>query len=497
MKDGKDGSDWVMQELAGIDLGDKRRDRRARQVLDQWAGNPTASIPQACGGWAETMAAYRLCDNEEAAPDKILAPHRDATIQRIRQQALALLVQDTTELDFTGRAMEGLGPLGNGRRGMLLHPMIAVTPERLMLGVLNAQFRLRPEMPQSGKRKEAETENEAVERRRQTPIEQKESLRWLEGYRQACLVKEHTPETTIVCVADREGDIYECLEAYAKTPTHRRAHWLVRAAQDRRLEWSETPEGTARHNGGRLWEAARNAPVLGEVEFEVPEKKNRRRRRIDPDKPDRTARKVTQEIRALRVRLRPPLRLKGSAEPVDLHVVYAAEVDPPGGQEPICWLLITTLPVHTFEDACRVLDYYVCRWQIEVFFRVLKTGCSIEKKQFDNAERLIRCVPFYMIIAWRVLYVLMLGRAYPSLPASVIFEDQEWRAVYVIVKRKAPPEKAPPLGEFVPMLAKLGGHLGRKGDGPPGPKVTWTAIQRMRDFATAWDAFGPDAQKCV
>jgi len=182
---------------------------------------------------------------------------------------------------------------------------------------------------------------------------------------------------------------------------------------------------------------------------------------------------------------------------VEVNVVLVREENPPSGEEPVEWLLLTSLPIDCFQRALRVIDYYACRWQIEVFFRVFKTGCKVEEIQLEKAERLRPCLALYKIVAWRVLYVTMLGRESPDLPCDVLFTDEEWKSAWTICTDQPPPPQAPPLREFLPMLAELGGYNNRKHDAPPGPKTLWIAIRRMGDFALAWQTFGPDREKYV
>ena len=167
-------------------------------------------------------------------------------------------------------------------------------------------------------------------------------------------------------------------------------------------------------------------------------------------------------------------------------MVFVEEINPPEGEEPITWLLLTSLPVDTFEQACLVVEYYLCRWQVEIYFKVLKSGCKTEDRQLETAGRIKPCIALYMIVAWRVLFVTMLGRECPDLPCTALFEDDEWKPVYMIAKNEAPPETPPSLGDFTIMVASLGGYLNRKCDGPPGPKTMWVGLQRMVDFALAW-----------
>ena len=228
----------------------------------------------------------------------------------------------------------------------------------------------------------------------------------------------------------------------------------------------------------KLMEEMSGKPILGEVEFKLPQAEGR------------SARRVVQSVKSGRVRLKPPFRKGETLPEVEINVVLVEEINSPEGEKPILWLLLTSLPVETFEQACLVVEYYLCRWQIEIYFKVLKSGCKVEDRQFETAERIKPCIALYMIIAWRVLFVTMLGRECPELPCTVLFEDDEWKSVYVIAKNAPPPETPPLLGEFTLMIASLGGYLNRKCDGPPGPKTMWVGLQRMVDFALAWKVFG-------
>lgn len=462
-------SDWIDEELRTVDLGDERLDRRMGVLLERLGGAPQASIPAACRGHAETLAAYRFFDNERVSAEKVLAPHVAATVERIGAQSVALLVQDTTELDYTDQpATQGLGPLNYERRiGLLQHLTLAVTPERLCLGVIEARI---------WGRRESEARAEGEYKR--LPIEKKESVRWIESYRVASSVARRAPQTRIVSVADREGDIYEFFEETEKARRggSRWAEWIVRSNHDRRVETSDERE--EEESLTRLRAALAAQPVLGRAETLVARK---------GDRPSRLAR---IEVRATRLVLQPPFRKERKLDALEVGVVWAHEVDGPK-DERIDWLLLTSLPVETLDQALQVVDYYCCRWQIELFFRVLKSGCKVEKLQLENDRRLKTAIALYLIVAWRVLFVTMLGRACPDLPATAIFDEAEWKSVWTISRQTSPPETPPPLGEMVRMVAALGGWLGRKGDGEPGAGALWRGLQRTTDFAMAWVSFGP------
>lgn len=210
-----------------------------------------------------------------------------------------------------------------------------------------------------------------------------------------------------------------------------------------------------------------------------------------PKTSNRKARKAKVTVRARCIRLKPPYRPDVRLPELEINVILVKEESPPDGEEPIVWLLLTNLPIDRFAEVLRVVDYYACRWQIEVYFRVFKTGCRVEDIQLESAERLRPCLALYEIVAWRVLYVTMLGREAPDLPCSVLFTDEEWKSAWMICTDKALPKRPPPLKVFLPLIAELGGYNGREHDGPPGPKALWIAIRRITDFALAWSTFGP------
>jgi Transposase Tn5 dimerisation domain/Transposase DNA-binding len=454
--------EWIRNETKTADLGDKRLDSRMGLVLNDFSKHPQASICAATGGHKEMVAAYRFLDNSHTDEKSVLAAHRDATLERMAAYQRVLVVHDTTEADFTGREpIPGAGYLeGEHSQGFYLHPLIALSEERLCLGSLWVKIWARPEYG-------------IKETRVNRLIEEKESLRWLQGYWEACKAARQLPGTQVISITDAEGDIYEHLAArdLEELP---RADYVIRACQDRRTD-SFTQ---------RLWSVALQSPILGEVEARVSK---------HDETPARTA-QVT--VQTGKVTLWPPERSPEEQQlPVTVYFVLAREPNPPQGVERIEWLLLTSLPVTDFEEALKILKYYTCRWEIEIFFRVLKTGCQIERLQLGNAERLRPAFALYMIVTWRILYLTMLGRSDPALPCDVVLEESEWKSVWVVTQKKAVPKKPPSLQLMVRLIATLGGFKGRKSDGEPGPKVMWEGLCRVYDLAWAWNTFGPDAPR--
>jgi hypothetical protein len=177
-----------------------------------------------------------------------------------------------------------------------------------------------------------------------------------------------------------------------------------------------------------------------------------------------------------------------------VNVVLVREVDPPQGEDPVEWLLLTSLAVDSVEQVRQVIQYYCVRWMIEVLFRVLKSGCRVEERRFEHIDRLLPSLAVYLIVAWRTLYVCRLGRSCPDISCEAVFEPAEWKSVWKVVQRTTPPPEPPPLGRMVRMVAQLGGYVDRKGSGPPGPQTIWIGLQRMHDFALCWQLFGPEAR---
>lgn len=439
---------------------------------------PNLSIPAACNGRAELKAAYGFFDNEKVTFDKVIQPHGVCTRTRMAQRKVVLLVQDTTEMDLTRPEQEvaGAGELDGSRRGFLLHEMQAFTPQGTPLGTVWAQTINRTEgvshAPTAQKQRA----------RKQAPIEDKESMRWLTGLREARTVAQELPDVCCICVGDSEADIYELL---AEPRGERPVHWLFRACQDRAVL------GDA---DGLLCEQVLAAPVLYEVELKIRGRKAKTAAEDRVRRQNRDTRRAQVEVRAQTVTLRPPYRSDRQLAPVTVNVVWVREPNPPPGEPPVEWRLLTTLPIDTHEHVRLIVEYYCVRWWIEVLFRTLKSGCRIERRRFEDIERVLPCLAVYLIVAWRILFVCHLGRECPDLDCQAVFEPSEWKAVWAAVHRKRkPPRKVPTLQAMVHWIASLGGYIERP-KGEPGSQTMWIGMQRMYDLAWAWDTFGPEAK---
>jgi len=459
---------WIDHELQSLCLGDKRLDQRGRLLLQRFFAHPQASINAACQGWAETQAAYRFFANAKATPELILRPHQQATRQRIGEHPVVLLVQDTTELDYSAHPPAGAGPLSSlQQRGFLDHSHIAFTPAGLCLGVLDVDLWAR-RLAGFGQGK----------KRQYDPIETKESYRWLQGYRLACRTAHEVPQTQIISVADCEGDLYEVFVEAAHAPPEAKADYVIRVGKERSLTERDPEAGPDTYR--KLRSALEAAPVIATRQLDLPRT------------PQRAPRTASLEIRAHAVHLKAPYRKQTPLPDVWVNVVWVREINAPADVEPIEWLLVTTLAIDTAAAVLQVVDYYTGRWPIEVYFRVYKSGCRVEQLQLETAERLQPCLMLYKMVAWRVLYLMRLGRDVPELPCEVVFAADEWKPVWRVTKQQALPQRPPRLGEFIQLLGRLGGHNGRPGEGAPGPETLWRGLRRMTDFALAWQTFGPE-----
>jgi hypothetical protein len=478
---------WIGEEVADVRFGDKRLDRRLQRVLSDLSDRPTASIPAACGGHNELTAAYRLFDNDKVTHAKILEPHCARTRQRIAEQPVVLLVQDTTEIDVTRpqQQVKGAGPMdGSARRGAFLHALEAFTPDGTPLGTVWTDIWTRDEA--------ALTESAADKRKRlkATPIEEKESYRWLQGLRQSQQIAEQCPLTTCICVGDSEADIYELFaEPRGTGPA---VHWLIRLCHDRSLDADSATEARS------LCAQVLAQPVLFTKQITVRGRQPKVGCEERGRRQARESRSAEVAVRATSVTLRPPPRPDRVLPPVTVQVVLVREVNPPAGEEPVEWLLVTTLSIASVAEVRQIIQYYCVRWMIEVLFRTLKSGCRVEERRFEELERLLPCLAVYLIAAWRTLLVCRMGRSCPDISCEAVFEPCEWKSVWIAVKGAPPPQEAPRLGELVCLVAQLGGYVHRpKRSDPPGPQTLWLGMQRMRDLAWAWDLFGPGAKRKV
>jgi hypothetical protein len=449
-------------EPVPFNLGDKRLDRRAQAILQAILAQPGASIPAAARSPAAARATYDFYDNRLVDPRDIDEAHRRHTLSLIaRCQGPILVPQDTSEIDWTSPARSGrLGQLGSAFcSGMLLHSALALDERGVPLGLLHLHAWMR-DPAQRGKRKDR--------RRKETAA--KESQRWLDA-EQACA--DAVPaERLLVCIGDREADFYD-LFALPRRHNH---HVLVRANGVRRLKGTKALLGAA----------VADRPVAGTRPVEVPRKDGR------------PGRKALLSLRFGEFSVMPPSThpRRKDLPPLALRAVLAREEPPPAEGKPLEWLLLTSLPVASAADAGRLVGWYVLRWRIERWHYTLKSGCKVEDLQLEAAERLRRALAMHALAASRLLRLTYLAREQPQASCEPELARDEWEVLQRHFKPEGPlPEQPPTLREVTRWVARLGGFLGRKGDGEPGVKTLWRGLARLDAMVAGFRlATGPPGQ---
>ncbi|HKI86196.1 MAG TPA: IS4 family transposase [Thermoanaerobaculia bacterium] len=455
-------ANWAEEEFGTVRFYDERLKQRLYRLAQDFYASPQAGIPEACGSKARTMGAYRFFQNQAVNMDVILTPHLEAAIERIKEHPVVLAPQDTTTLDYSTHPMTGgLGPT-NGVQdhsiGLILHDTLAFTEDGTPLGVLDAQCWAR-DPADRGK----------SQRRHETPVEQKESMKWLRSFRKVAEVQRLCPGTMLVSIGDRESDLYELFLEAAQDPQGPKLLARSNRRRQRRVVEEEA----------YLWDFMASCELSATLKLHLPRSGARR------------ARDASVDLRYARVSLRPPKR-SASDPPVPLWAVYLQEeTDAEDLPDPIEWLLLTTAPVESAEDAQKTVEWYSGRWGIEVYHRTLKSGCRIRDRQLGSADRLESCLGIDMVVAWRIYHLAMLGRETPEVPCTVFFNDVEWKTLCCFAtKNPAPPETPPTMAGAVRMVGQIGGHLGRKSDGPPGTQVLWRGLQRLEVAVETVELFG-------
>lgn len=443
---------WAASELHSVDFNDLRLSKRLFRLVDDLAAHPTASIPQACGSWTATKGAYRFLDSQPVTPKAIRSAHQHSTLARLALQTTVLVIQDTTELDFTSHpATTELGYLDHPKhRGLKVHSALAATTEGLPLGLLHQEVWTR-DLATLGK-KHQRAKRETAE---------KESQRWLTAL--SATLESIPDDIQVITIADREADFYPLFAAERRVG----AELLIRAAHNRRVD----------ADSQLLEQAIAAAPKRGMVTLSVP------RRDEQP------ARVANLSLRWTSVTFGAPHNTKQRSRlpQVTVQVVVAEESEAPAGVKPLRWVLLTTLEVENWEQALQIVRYYRLRWLIERYHFVLKSGCGIEKLQLEKAERLQRALAVYCVVAWRLLWLTYLARQERDEQCTVVLAKHEWQALYCTIHQTATaPARVPTLRQAVGWIAQLGGFLARKGDGEPGVQTIWRGLRRLEDIAQTW-----------
>jgi hypothetical protein len=467
---GASRASWVDGELAGCALGDKRLCDRLRRLLRQLEGAMGAPLPLACQDWANTKAAYRFLSSGRFGEDAILAGHFQATASRFAATGGPILVvQDTTGFSYRwakpetvgaiGRASTGRDRNGNLRPytqcGLLMHASLVVTTEGLPLGLAAVQFWTRKEFKGTNALKRHVNPT-------RVPIEEKESVRWLSSLRQSTALL-GDPDRC-VHIGDRENDIYEFFCAAREAGTH----FLVRTCVNRLA-------GDGRRTVSAMM--ARVA-VAGRHSVEVTAE-------------DGSVAEAVVNLRYKRVHILPPIGKQKRYPALDLTVIHAREAARPRGRDRVDWKLVTDLAVTSPEEAVEKLRWYAQRWKIELFHKILKSGCRVETARLRTADRLTKLIAVSCILGWRIFWTTMINRAAPNAPPHVALTEAEITVINRAVRDRptTPGEKT--LSHYLTKVARLGGYLARARDPPPGNTVMWRGWSRLVDMVLGADLMRP------
>jgi len=446
-------SDWAEEEFGTVQFYDQRLTKRLTDLARDFFAQPGSLIPEACdGSKAKIKAAYRFFDNSAVTMDTLLRPHVESTIERIKRHQVVLAAQDTTTLNYSPHAPADAGPINNSKdraRGLLMHDTMAFTTEGTPLGLLDVQCWARD--PKIKRKKD---------QRNDLPIEQKESVKWLNSFRAVGEAQPLCPHTMLVSVGDREADLYELFHDACDDPDS--PELLVRAERTRKRKTEQQ----------HLWQKMAAEPAAGKKQVHI------------SSKGGQPARNATLQVHFSQVRMIAP---QGSALPdVTVWAVYAHEIDYPAEvKKPIDWMLLTTVPTDSFEAACERMDWYSQRWGIEVYHRTLKSGCRIQDRRLDNTDGRKACLAVDMVVAWRVYRLTKAGRETPHFSCEEFLKQEEWQALAAWHTGSAPPENPPDIQQASRWIGKLGGWIGRKGDGEPGTTCMWRGLIKL-----AWLAEG-------
>ena len=453
---------WAADLFAGAGFPDRRLARRARTIAAAFAARPADSIPQAFDDWAGTKGAYRFIENRRVTCQAIETSVAQAAARACLAYDSVLAVQDTTGATFPNAArMEGLGSLNDGPTlGLMLHSTLALRPDGTPLGLLNLQWWAR-DPAEKGK----------AAARRSRPLEQKESAKWLQGIRAARrAMASQNASSRLIHLGDREEDVHEVFQEIDATGEGA----VIRCAQNRRV-------ADARGRAGLAHDAVRKSRLLGAVRIDLPRSHGR---------PARDA--VGVQMRACRLRLEPPAHRR--RRPVEITLVEAWEKHAaPEGLEPLHWLLWTTETVESLEDALAIVEIYKLRWRIEDYHLVLKAGCRVEELQFESAERAAKAIYLYAPAAVRIVALRDLARRQPDAPCTQVLSGAEWRALWTRIHKEAPSRATPPpsLRQAVLWIGRMGGHLGRRGDGMPGVRALWRGWRDLQALAVLYAILAP------
>lgn len=440
----------TMKDFPELNLGDVRRDQRFVTIIDNIIRQPACSIPHQNNGWYETKAVYQFFKNEEVTPEglqKIITSHGTAQIE---QGSQILVMHDITNISFNGADVEGLGYLDHAKgSGIMCYNSIAVSTDGLPLALLYQHTWNRP-WEEVGKAKN----------KKKTAFEDKESYEWYKGITG---VNDSLGQgISKIHIADRQADVYDLFFAAYKEQTD----LLIRAYCNRNLA-----------NGNHLWEHISQLEVKSMVTLEINDPTGKKKKSIE-------ASVRYEEVEILR-----PATSKNKYESIKLTAIEIREQgDVANEEDRVLWRLLTTIKVESVTDVLKCIRWYTLRWLIERFHFTLKSGTKIEKLQLKQAKSLQKAISVYSLAGFKIMQLVYLSRTQPDISCDVVLTLEQWSVLYMLIhKSNDLPPKPPSLKDAVAWIGRLGGHLGRKSDGPPGLKTVWQGYKRLCDATEIYE----------
>ena len=441
----------TIEEFSGIDFGDKRRDNRFIDIINNISNQPGSSIPKQNRDWYNTKATYEFYKNEQVSLSALKKTLMSYGAKQVEAEMKLLIIHDISNISFNDLQAEGLGYLDNKEgRGILCYSSLAATPEGLPLSLLYQHTWVRP-LEELGK---------SAERKRRN-FEDKESYRWYEGMREVNNLLGGAVHK--IHIADREADVYELFfHAYESN-----TDLLIRARHNRKVV-GESP----------LWNLVAEQPQAASITLDI------------PDPTGKKQRSAKAEVRYQQVKILRPIDSENQYESVTLNAIEIKETLDKGmmKEDIIHWKLLTTLEVQSVNDVLQYIKWYTYRWLIERFHYVLKSGTKIEELQLAQAPSLQKAIAVYSIAAFRIMQLVYQSRHHPNVTCEVILTSTQWKTLYILIHmKKEIPIQPPTLYQAVMWIGRLGGHLGRKSDGPPGLKTVWLGYQKLCNATTLYE----------
>ncbi len=440
-----DTNQWAKQQFATCPLGDQRRIRRLIQVAEQVVQQPAASFPKQMQSWGDLKAAYRLFDADQVTFQSVATPHWQQT--RTVEPGRYLLLNDTTEVDFGyRREIEGLSQVGSGSgTGFLLHNALLVEAQsRVVRGLAGQTIHYRKSAPKK------ENKSQRFKRERESRV-------WGDVIE---MIGPPPEGAEWVHVCDRGADDFEVFCRLRQN----RSQWVVRASSRHRLILADERQMP-------LDDYLATLAVAGNYELHL------------RARPGQAARVAHMEVRVGRLQMpvprhRSPWVRALAPEPIPMNVVWVRETNPPRGHKRIEWVLYTSLPVDSFQDAWQIVEYYECRWLIEEYHKALKTGCSVQQRLLRHADRLEAMVGLMSVVAVRLLQLKSVARHEPDRPAHTVV-PLLWLELLKAARPKLSRVRELSIYQFYREIAKLGGFLARRHDGEPGWITIWRGWEHL------------------